>query len=60
MTAQELNTVIGQNITFYRKQKGWYVRELAKKIGVSETTVSYHEHGHVFPIPNGEIFCWKP
>jgi DNA-binding XRE family transcriptional regulator len=49
MTVQELNTVIGRNITFYRKKKGWYSRELAKKRGVSDTTVSYHEHGHTFP-----------
>jgi len=49
MTVQELNILVGQNIRYYRKSKGWYARKLAKKIGVSEVTVNYHEHGRVMP-----------
>ncbi|WP_461248475.1 helix-turn-helix domain-containing protein [Treponema sp. R6D11] len=49
MTVQELNILVGENIRYYRKLKGWYVRKLAEKIGTSETTVSNHEHGHVMP-----------
>jgi len=49
MTVQELNILVGQNIRYFRKLKGWYVRKLAKKIGTSETTISNHENGHVMP-----------
>jgi transcriptional regulator with XRE-family HTH domain len=49
MTVQELNILVGQNIRYFRKLKGWNARTLARNIGSSETTVSYHEHGHVMP-----------
>jgi len=51
MTVQDLNTLVGANIRRYRKSKGWYGRKLAKETGLSDTAVSLHEHGRVFPSP---------
>jgi len=51
MTVQELNTLVGQNIKHYRKLKGWYQKDLAKNIGVSNWMISRYESGATFPHP---------
>jgi len=58
MTVQDLNTLIGENIRHYRKSKGWCGRTLAKKVGMSDTTVSNHENGHNMPSPESLLlYC---
>jgi transcriptional regulator with XRE-family HTH domain len=49
MTVQELNTLFGNNLRYYRKKKGWYCRQLAKKMGIHEVMINYYEHGRSLP-----------
>jgi len=49
MTVQELNTLVGQNIRYYRKLKGWTVQELARNMGVAQESVYFHERGEIMP-----------
>jgi len=51
MTVKELNIIVGQNIRHYRKLKGWYAKDLAKKIGVNKWMISKYERGNTFPHP---------
>jgi len=45
MTVQELNSVLGNNIRRYRVQKGYGLREFAKKVGVHVTQLNRWEKG---------------
>ena len=56
MTVQELNILVGQNIRYYRKLKGWYVKQLADKIGVTHWITSRHENGTTFPEMKNLLF----
>jgi len=48
MTVQELNTLFGKNVRYYRKNKGWSQTRLAKEIGTDQGTVSFYELGKNF------------
>jgi len=45
MTVQELNTLQGKNIRYYRKKKNWTQTKLAKETGISPVAISDFENG---------------
>jgi len=47
MTYYYLRKVIGKNIRYYRKRKGWSMIRLAVEIGISKTTLNGIELGYV-------------
>jgi transcriptional regulator with XRE-family HTH domain len=48
MTVQELNTLQGKNIRYYRKKKGMTQTALAKETGISAVAISDFENGKHF------------
>jgi transcriptional regulator with XRE-family HTH domain len=48
MTVQELNSLQGKNIKYYRKKKGMTQAVLAKETGISATAISDFETGKHF------------
>jgi transcriptional regulator with XRE-family HTH domain len=49
MTVQELNTLFGENVKFFRKEMGLTQRQLGKEMGIAQTVISDYELGNVFP-----------
>ena len=49
MTVQDLNTLVGQNVRRYRELKRLTKRELAKKMGVSDPSITNIENGRQYP-----------
>jgi len=45
MTVQELNTLQGKNIKYFRKKKGWTQTMLSKETGISAVAISDFENG---------------
>jgi len=45
MTVQELNTLQGKNIRYFRKKKGWTQTRLSKETGISAVAISDFENG---------------
>jgi len=45
MTVQELNTLFGNNVRRFRKNKGLSQTKLAKEMGTDQGTVSFYELG---------------
>jgi len=52
MEEQELKTILGKNVKFYRSQKQFSQAELAEKVGISVSFLSNIERGNHFPFPN--------
>jgi len=49
MTVQEVNTLFGKNVRYYRKKKGWTRIELAEKLGIGENSIWGYESGKHIP-----------
>ena len=49
MTVQELNSLLGEKIIYYRKKRGWTQAKLANKAGISASILSCFEHGKYLP-----------
>jgi transcriptional regulator with XRE-family HTH domain len=55
MKAQELKTLLGANIKYYRQLKGWTNQELADRAGVYSNTISGYENGLRWPNANALV-----
>jgi len=53
MTVQELNTLFGRNVKYYRKKKGYKQKRLEKEIGCAAGVISDYEKGR--HIASGKI-----
>jgi transcriptional regulator with XRE-family HTH domain len=49
MTAQELNTLVGENIRYYRNKKYWSQEKLGRQIGASSGRICDYENGRHYP-----------
>jgi repressor LexA len=49
MTGQELNTLVGENIKYYRKRKGLTQKELGRQVGIANNCICNYECGKNFP-----------
>jgi len=49
MTTQELNTLVGRNIKFFRKKKGWTQAKTALETGICNNTLCDFEKGKHLP-----------